>query len=163
MNSGIRFRKFLLAIVLGTASSFCVAQDEPATLQGPLTDGTPYDLAKHRGKVVMLNFWATWCPACRADWPVWQQTFEQYRGADFEMVAVSIDRDQGALEKFLKKTGYTVPVVWRFDPREKDSFLAIRKTPTTYFIDRDGNVADRRLGRISKSDLNETIEAMLQR
>ena len=111
----------------------------------------------------MVNFWATWCPACRADWPVWQETFERYRDSDFEMVAVSIDRDQAALEKFLDKHSYTVPVVWRFDSREKDSFPAIRKTPTTYFIGRNGTIVEHRLGRISKSDLNETIEEMLQR
>jgi thiol-disulfide isomerase/thioredoxin len=163
MNSGKRIRRFLLAIVLGLASFAGTAQDGPAELRGVLTDGTPYDLAQHRGKVVMLNFWATWCPACRADWPVWQQAFEQYRGSGFEMVAVSIDRDQGAMEKFLKDHPYTVPVVWRFDTREKDSFAAIRRTPTTYFIGRDGKVAERRLGRISKSELDETIEAMLQR
>lgn len=163
MNSGRYIGNFLLAIVLGLASFAGAAQDEPAELRGVLTDGSPYDLAQHRGKVVMLNFWATWCPACRADWPVWQQAYEQYRGTDFEMVAVSIDRDQGALEKFLKDHPYTVPVVWRFDAREKDRFAAIRKTPTTYFIDRDGNIAERRLGRISKSELDETIEALLQR
>ena len=63
----------------------------------------------------------------------------------------------------LGKIPYTVPVAWRFDTREKDSFAAIRRTPTTYFIGRDGKVAERRLGRISKSELDETIEAMLQR
>jgi peroxiredoxin len=93
---------------------------------------------------------------------VWQETFERYRDSDFEMVAVSIDRSQDDLEKFIKKHPYTVPIVWRFDSREKDSFSAIRKTPTTYFIDREGNVTERRLGRISKADLIATIEEMLQ-
>ena len=163
MKSGTRARNFLLAMVLGLSTLAHAAQEDPVELTGVLTDGTPFDLAQHRGKVVMVNFWATWCPACRADWPVWQEAFERYSESDFEMVAVSIDRDQGALEKFLKKHPYTVPVVWRFDSREKDSFSAIRKTPTTYFIDRDGNVAERRLGRIGEAELSKTIEALLQR
>jgi thiol-disulfide isomerase/thioredoxin len=162
MKSGTRIRKFLLAIALGLATLAHGAEGDPVTLTGVQTDGTPFDLAQHRGKVVMVNFWATWCPACRADWPVWQETFERYRNSDFEMVAVSIDRSEGDLEKFIKKHPYTVPIVWRFDSREKDSFPAIRKTPTTYFIDREGNVTERRLGRISKADLIATIEEMLQ-
>ena len=165
MKAATQVRHILLGAILGlfVLMHSHVVKAEPAELTGVLTNGAAFDLAQHQGKVVMVNFWATWCPACRADWPVWQETFERYRDSDFEMVAVSIDRDQAALEKFLDKHAYTVPVVWRFDSREKDSFPAIRKTPTTYFIGRDGTIVERRLGRISKSDLNETIEEMLQR
>ena len=150
-----------MAMLLGVAA-MSHAADEPAQLSGYLADGTPFDLADQRGKVVMVNFWATWCPACRADWPVWQEVYERYQGGDFEMIAVSIDRDQKDLDRFLERNPYTVPVVWRFDKREKDGFSAIRKTPTTYFIGRDGQIAEMRLGRISSAQLTETIERLLQ-
>ena len=152
-----------MALLLSVAAMSHAAQDNAPHLRGFLTDGTPFDLADQRGKVVMVNFWATWCPACRADWPVWQQVYERYRDRDFAMVAVSIDRDQDALTRFLEANPYTVPVVWRFDSREKDGFSAIRKTPTTYFIGKDGQVAQVRLGRISPEQLSETIDALLQR
>jgi thiol-disulfide isomerase/thioredoxin len=151
-----------LAMLLGVAALSHAAGDGGTRLSGFLTDGTPFDLVDQRGKVVMVNFWATWCPACRADWPVWQEVYERYQGSDFEMVAVSIDRDKKALDRFLERYTYTVPVVWRFDSREKDGFPAIRKTPTTYFIGRDGQIAGVRLGRISPHRLTETIEALLQ-
>lgn len=64
------------------------------------------------------------------------------------MVVVSIDRDRGALKKFLKDHSYMVPVEWRYDAREKVGFATIRQTPTTCFIDREGHVATARLGRI---------------
>ncbi len=149
-------------MLLGVMTVGHAAEDTPARLTGVTAAGAPFDLAQHRGKVVMVNFWATWCPACRADWPVWQETYERYRGGDFEMVAVSIDRDQAAVTRFLDTHPYTVPVVLRFDSREKDGFPGIRKTPTTYFIGKDGRIAEVRLGRISPDQLTETIEALLQ-
>ena len=162
MGWASQFLKSIVAmLLLGVALSHA-AEDDAARLSGYLTDGTPFDLADQRGKVVMVNFWATWCPACRADWPVWQQVYERYQDRDFEMVAVSIDRDQKALTRFLDRYPYTVPVVWRFDSREKDGFSAIRKTPTTYFIGKDGRVAEVRLGRMSAEQLTATIEGLLQ-
>ena len=68
----------------------------------------------------------------------------------------------GAVERFLDNQPYPVPVVWRFDSREKDAFPKIRKTPTTYFIGKDGKVASIRLGRISEEQLMQTIEGLLQ-
>lgn len=157
-----RILSVFVAMLLSVAAMSHAAEGNAPHLRGFLADGTPYDLANHRGKVVMVNFWATWCPACRADWPVWQQVYERYQGGNFAMVAVSIDRDQKALTRFLNGHPYTVPVVWRFDSREKDGFSAIRKTPTTYFIGKDGQVALVRLGRISPQQLTETIEELLQ-
>jgi thiol-disulfide isomerase/thioredoxin len=162
MGLARRFVSVLLVTLVGVTGLSHAADNDAARLTGFLTDGTPFDLADQRGKVVMVNFWATWCPACRADWPVWQEVYERYQGSDFEMVAVSIDRDQEALDRFLARYPYTVPVVWRFDSREKDGFSAIRKTPTTYFIGKDGQIAMVRLGRISQAQLTETIEALLQ-
>lgn len=163
MRLAKRILNVFVAMLLGVAALSHAAEDYAPHLRGFLADGTLFDLADQRGKVVMVNFWATWCPACRADWPVWQQVYERYQGGDFAMVAVSIDRDQQALTRFLDRYPYTVPVVWRFDSREKDGFSAIRKTPTTYFIGRDGQIAQVRLGRISPEQLSETIEALLQR
>jgi thiol-disulfide isomerase/thioredoxin len=155
-------RVFLLAALLSVPLVAQAVQGEPAYLQAVLMNGEEFDLEKHRGKVVMVNFWATWCPACRADFPVWQRVYDGYRGRDFEMVAVSIDREDDPIHKFLKKHAYTVPVGWRFDEREDDSFPKIRNTPTTYFIGRDGKVAMLRVGRMKEAELRRTVEGLLQ-
>ena len=162
MDLRARLETFLLVVVLGAASLCHAADEPPVQLSGVTTSGEPFDLAQHRGKVVMVNFWATWCPACRADFPVWQEVYEWYEGADFEMVAVSIDRDQAAVDRFLEQHKYTVPVVWRFDSRGKDTFPIIRGTPTTYFIGRDGEIASVRQGRFELYELTQTVEALLQ-
>ncbi len=162
MNLKGRLRAFSLAVLVSFPFVAGAAQGEAAYLQGMLLNGEEFDLAKHRGKVVMVNFWATWCPICRANFPVWQRVYEGYRGRDFEMVAVSIDRDRESIDKFLQMHAYTVPVVWRFDAREDDLFPKIRNTPTTFFISRDGQVAMLRVGHISEAELRATVEDLLQ-
>ena len=162
MKSVTRHIKICLVILLTAASLSHAADKPPVQLRGPLVDGAPFDLSHYRGKVVMVNFWATWCPACRADYPVWQEAYEWYEGADFEMVAVSIDRDQAELKTFLDKHPYTIPVLWRFDSRETDTFPKISGTPTTFFIDRNGDVVSMRQGRFELYELTQTIDALLQ-
>jgi len=152
----------LLAVLLGVSIFAQADPGEPAYLKAVLMSGEQFDLQAHRGKVVVVNFWATWCPSCRAEFPTWQRVYDDYRGRDFEMVAVSIDRNKTDLDKFLKKNSYTVPIGWRFDEREDDGFPKIRKTPTTYFIGRDGNVAMQQLGPMGERRLRSTLEGLLE-
>lgn len=156
------FWGLIFAVLLSVPALAQANEGEPAYLKAALLNGGDFDLSQHRGKIVMINFWATWCPACRAEFPGWQRVYKDYKGRDFEMIAVSIDRKQDVIRKFLKKTGYTVPVGWRFDPNEDDSFSKITKTPTTYFIGRDGKVAKLRVGRMSEAELRKTIEGLLK-
>ena len=155
-------RGLLLAVLLTVPALAHSVQGEPAYLEAVLMNGEEFNLEKHRGKVVMVSFWATWCPVCRADFPAWQRVYDGYRGRDFEMVAVSIDRDQEPIHEFLEEHSYTVPVGWRFDDREDDGFPKIRNTPTTYFIGRDGKVAMLRVGRIKEAELRRTVEGLLR-
>lgn len=152
----------LLAAFLSVSIFAQADQDEPAYLQVALLNGKAFDLEKHRGKVVVVNFWATWCPACQAEFPTWQKVYDDYRDRDVVMVAVSIDRNKKDLDKFMKKSSYTVPIGWRFDEHEDDGFPKVRKTPTTYFIDRDGNVAIEQLGPMGEQSLRSTLDGLLQ-
>lgn len=151
-----------LVVVLSAASLGHAAENAPMQLSGKLVNGAKFDLAQYRGQVVMVSFWATWCPTCRADYPSWQEVYEWYEGSDFKMVAVSIDRDPDALQRFLKKHDYTVPVLWRFGQQENDTFPKIRGTPTTFFIDRDGKIVASHEGRIDLYEMTKTIDALLQ-
>jgi len=152
----------LLAAFLSVSIFAQADQGEPAHLKAILLNGEVFDLEKHRGKVVVVNFWATWCPACRAEFPGWQRVYDEYKDRDFEMIAVSIDRNKKDLDKFMKKTSYTIPIGWRFDEREDDGFPKIRKTPTTYFIGRDGNVALEQIGPMGERKLRRTLDGLLQ-
>jgi thiol-disulfide isomerase/thioredoxin len=157
-----KFQALFVALFLSVPVFAQANQGEPAHLQAVLMDGEEFDIKKHRGKVVVVNFWATWCPACRAEFPAWQRVYDDYQDRDFEMILVSIDRKKDDLDKFMKTTKYTIPIGWRFDDREDDGFPKIRKTPTTYFVDRDGNVAMEKLGRIGETKLRRTLDGLLE-
>ena len=163
MKSVTQMMRIWLLVMLSAASLSHAAENAPMQLSGELVNGVPFDLEQYRGKVVMVNFWATWCPTCRADYPSWQEVYEWYKGSDFEMVAVSIDRDPDALQGFLQKHEYTVPVLWRFADHENDTFPKIRGTPTTFFIGRDGKIVESRQGSIDLYEMTKTIDALLQR
>ena len=156
------FRALLLVVLLGVPAFAQADQEEDVYLRAVLMNGEQFNLQQQRGKVVMINFWATWCPNCRAEFPIWQRVYDDYRNRDFVMIAVSIDRNKKDLDKFLKKNPYTVPIAWRFDQRGDDTFPKVRATPTTYFIGRNGEVALEQLGPMGDAKLRSTLEGLLE-
>lgn len=111
----------------------------------PMMDQRPMSLDDQRGKVVLVHFWATWCPPCVEEMPQLQKLYEQLAGPAFEVLAVSVDDSAGMLQSFLKKQGISLPVL--FDPgRDIASRYGTRKFPETYVLDRRGTVRYKVIG-----------------
>lgn len=136
---------------------------DPAKLEAVLLNGEKVDLEKWKGKVVMVNFWATWCPVCRAEMPGWEKFYETNKARGFEMIALSVDDDEARVRAFMAEKKYRFPVAWRFDKAEDDDFPTVRGTPTTYVVDRQGKVALKQVGRASEDALKQTLEKLLAR
>jgi len=111
------------------------------------------DLAGHavrlsalRGKVVVLNLWATWCPPCREEMPSMERLYGRLRDRDFQLLAVSQDEDgSSAVEPFVKQLGITFPVL--IDPeRQVGERYGVWGYPETFIIDRNGYVVERVIG-----------------
>lgn len=125
-------------------------------------NGDSVSLATLRGKVVLVNIWATWCHPCRAEIPELRALHERYKDRGFELVGVSVDADgtDDAIKQFMAEFRMTYPV-WR-DPDERVSakFLTIG-VPATYLIDREGILRWRKTGPIAPND--STLAAALER
>lgn len=112
-------------------------------------DGRTVSLAESRGKVVLLNFWATWCAPCREEMPSMQRLSELMKQEPFEILAVSVDEGGWReIDPFVKSLGLPFTVLWD----EKGDVAASYKTyrfPETYLLDPKGRILDKRVGGLA--------------
>jgi thiol-disulfide isomerase/thioredoxin len=123
-------------------------------------DGSPLEMSTLRGKIVVMNFWATWCGPCRTELPLFQKTIDKYR-ADQEVVflAVTTDEDREYVQPYLKQNNHNLPVVFA---ENIDNHFNVSAIPTTIILNREGQVSFRMRGFNPNDDfvafLSEKIE-----
>ena len=115
--------------------------------------GDSVSLADARGRVVLLNVWATWCHPCREEIPVLQALHEQHASRGLELVGVSVDArgEEDTIREFANDFRMTYPVWLDPDERVQSTFLAIG-VPATFLIDRDGVLRWRHVGPVRPND-----------
>ncbi|RGT73217.1 cytochrome C biogenesis protein [Ruminococcus sp. AF18-22] len=130
--------------------------------------GEEHTLSDYKGKVVFLNFWATWCPPCRAEMPDIQKLYEEYTGEDTEVVILGIaapeygnETDEAGIIQFMKENGYTYPVVMDVDG-EVFSRYGITAYPTTFMIDKKGEIFGYAQGQLSEDVMRSIIQQTLE-
>jgi thiol-disulfide isomerase/thioredoxin len=116
-------------------------------------DGGSADLAQDRGKVVLVNFWATWCEPCKAEMPGLQQLDQKLRSDSFVMYPVNMQEDGAAIAPFRKEIQFNLPVLMDENGAVTRSF-GVRALPATFLIDRSGIVREQRLGPLVPGDAN---------
>ena len=103
-------------------------------------DGNEVSLSNYQGKVIMLNFWATWCPPCRNEMPSMESLYKKMEDNNFIILAINIQENISAVKDFIQKNKYTFPVI--LDETGTTSVkYQIRSIPTTYIIDTKGKIA----------------------
>jgi peroxiredoxin len=144
--------------------SFCDAQAKPAPLDATLKDmnGQDVNLADYRGKVILLNFWATWCGPCKIEIPHFVELQDKYRDQGVVFLGLSVDDPVEKLKPFADKYQINYPVLvglGRDDVQE--SFGPVWGIPITYLIDRRGNICLKHQGLATKEQFERAIKAML--
>jgi peroxiredoxin len=131
---------------------------KPLDLKFTAVDGRAVDLAKLRGKVVMIVFWATWCPECVKELPELKEEYADHQKQGMEIIGISLDSDKKTLTDFLKKEA--VPWPQFFDGMEWDNQYAkqfgIGSTPTTFLINKQGILVNT---GVQDNTLHELLEA----
>jgi thiol-disulfide isomerase/thioredoxin len=102
-------------------------------------DGTQVRLSALKGKVVFLNFWATWCPPCREEMPSMEALYQRFRGRGLEFLAVDIQEGKDEVAAFMKQFGLTFPAALD-DTGKISAEYGIRGIPTTFIIDKEGGI-----------------------
>jgi thiol-disulfide isomerase/thioredoxin len=114
-----------------------------------VADGSLLKLSSLKGKVVLLNFWATWCPPCREEIPSMMKLQKSMNGKPFQMVAVSIDEGgKPAIDSFFKESGFALPTY--VDPSGGASkIFGITGVPETFIIDKQGLLVKKIVGGVA--------------
>ncbi len=141
--------------------------DRPAAPDFQLNDlqGVPHRLSELRGKVVLVNFWATWCPPCRSEMPSLQRAWERLKSNDFLMFGVSVSEDKYTVAQFFytMTTPPTFPVLLDKE-MQATRFWPIRGLPATFIVDKQGRVAYIMHGALEwdSPDVIRRIETLLK-
>lgn len=114
-------------------------RQDPIEFTLPLLSGGRAALSSFRGKVVLLNFWATWCPPCRSEMPSMEVLYKRLNSKGLEILAVDSGEDAATVQQFIRENSHTFPVLLDSDNKVSSQY-GIRAIPTTYIIDREGKI-----------------------
>jgi peroxiredoxin len=123
-----------------------------------LADGTTHQLADLRGKKVLINFWATWCPPCREEMPDIQQVSNDY-GGNFVVLAISRDDGPEQIRDFAQEMGLTFPLIANTTGDVSTRYGA-RGLPMSYFVNTDGTISYRQIGFMTRDFIETRVEEM---
>lgn len=125
------------------------------------SNGASIKLSDYKGKVVLLDFWATWCHGCKTEIPWYMEFQDRYRGKGLSVIGVAMDEDGWkSVRPFIKKTGINYTIV--VGNQQLATQYGAGSLPVTLLIDRDGKVAGSHAGMVDKGAFEKDLEAVLQ-
>jgi len=145
------------------ASGACKAEKQ-ANLDFTVKDmnGANVRLADHKGKVILINFWATWCPPCKMEIPGFIELYDQYKDQGLVILGVSGDDDAETLRTFASEWKINYPMlVGRDEEKLLDAYGPLYGYPTSVLVGRSGAVCGRHVGPATKEEFEKEIKALL--
>jgi len=122
-------------------------------------DGKEFSLQAQRGKVVLLDFWATWCGPCRKDMPALEKIYADFRERGLVLIGMDVGEDRETVGKFLEQTKLSYPIVLAGEMEMLESY-SVTAFPTVVLIDRDGKIALYHVGSGGETDVRAALEKL---
>jgi peroxiredoxin len=123
-------------------------------------DGKTQRLSQYRGKIVLVNFWATWCKPCKLEMPAMQASFDKLRDKGFVVLAINELEDDAKVREFIKQYGYTFPVLMDRDNKVANQF-GVFGIPVTVFVDERGVVQEYIRGQLlTEQKIQEVVDRL---
>ena len=148
------FWLIVLCVAAGAAFALLSAPRQAAVDRGALApdftlprlgSAEPFHFGSLRGRVVLVNFWATWCKPCEDEMPAMQRLYDALRGSGFELLAISVDEASAPVEGFRDRLGLRFPILLDADQRVAHSYQTFR-FPETLLVGADGEIVERYVG-----------------
>lgn len=127
-----------------------------------LADGRALSSEQLKGKVVLVNYWATWCPYCLKEMPVIEEFWQDHRASGFEVLAVSVDDPPEKVAQYMKDHGYAFPAA-SMDPSVYAAFGRADSIPTSFVLDADGVIRHKIDGQVHYPRLEKLVLPLLDR
>ncbi len=127
-----------------------------------LTDlnGVTHSIADYKGRPVLINSWATWCPPCKAEMPALHEFYLKHKAEGFELLAVNSGEGRSAVQQFIGQTGFTFPVLLDTNKDVLDG-LGVSGLPTSIWIGRDGTVKTIHVGGLTPKMIETRLTPLL--
>ncbi len=123
-------------------------------------DGKSHSLSENKGKVVVVNFWATYCEPCRHEMPAIQNQAEKWKSNDVAVIGVNIAEKRFIVQSFIDQIGVKFPILLD-DQEEIRRRYGVREYPTTFFIGNDGKIKTIKVGWMDESFIESTLTGLL--
>jgi peroxiredoxin len=153
----------VLAVFLFTA---CAAQPEKRQKAPNFSlqtqNGKVIELSKLKGKVVLVNFWATWCPPCRAEIPDFIEVYNTYKSKGIEIIGIALDeKGWSKVTPYIEEAKINYPIVLG-SAEVVRQYGGIEAIPTTFIVDRKGYIVASQVGLVSKELLEQKLKSLLK-
>ena len=123
------------------------------------TAGGKVKLSNFKGKAVILNFWATWCPPCKEEMPLFENAYRS-ESDKVVVIGVNLQESEENVRDFIKKFGISFPTL--LDPNsEVKELYNVFTQPVTYFIDKEGKIIDKKFGPLTDKEISEKVDKLI--